>query len=399
MRKILHLIFALVIILNISASHIVCYGEGLSVSAHSAVLIEMTTGRVLYSKNSDKRLPMASTTKIMTTICAIENNNEGMDKIIEVSETAAGVEGSSMYLQKGEKMSFKELLYGLMLSSGNDAAVAIAEAVSGSCEKFADLMNKKAVEMGVLNTHFTNPSGLPDENHFSTAEDMAIITAYALSNPEFYEIVSSKSYKIEGEGKAYPRTLSNHNKLLSMYEGCIGVKTGFTKAAGRCLVSAAKRGEMTLIAVTLNAPNDWSDHAAMLDFGFDNYKYTTLASDTVPVTSVEVNSSYKGVVPVYPERAICYPLAKGEEFVLETELYPGISAPLKKGERVGKIAFYIKGGELQSTELVSGEDVALVIQEDVKSTNTVRDFGKSLIKNIGKAFAKWAGFIVGREDC
>ncbi|MBQ3573353.1 MAG: D-alanyl-D-alanine carboxypeptidase, partial [Clostridia bacterium] len=197
-----------------------------SVSAHSAILIEKNSGRVLYAKNPDERLPMASTTKIMTSICAIESGNVSLDQTLEISASAAGVEGSSMYLESGEKMTLRELLYGLMLSSGNDAAVAIAECISGDKEKFAELMNKKAEEIGAANTHFTNPNGLPDENHYSTAHDMAKLTAYAMQNQSFAEIVSTKSFKIAGEGKAYPRVLSNHNKLLSMYEGCIGVKTG-----------------------------------------------------------------------------------------------------------------------------------------------------------------------------
>lgn len=391
MKKIWYIAVAAAILINVFAMSIMGYATEPSVSAQSAILIEKTSGRVLYSKNPNERLPMASTTKIMTAICAIENGN--MDKVIEISSSAAGVEGSSMYLEKGEKMTMRELLYGLMLSSGNDAAVAIAEDVSGSCEEFAKLMNKKAEEIGLENTHFTNPNGLPDEQHYSTAKDMAVLTAYALTNSEFSKIVSTKSYKIEGDGKAYPRVLSNHNKLLSMYKGCVGVKTGFTKAAGRCLVSAAQRDGMTLVAVTLNAPNDWSDHASVFDFGFDNYKYTPLALKEEPVSSVEIVGSYADVIPTYPERDVYYPLREGEKVVCETEIYPEISAPVSKGERVGRMIFRMDSGDTKSENLVSGEDVALVVRSDVDTVSTAKKNREKLKENIVMAFRKWLSLL------
>ncbi len=392
MRKIWHIVVVILIITNVLIIPQKGYGTELSVSAQAAVLIEKESGRVLYSKNPDERLPMASTTKIMTAICAIENKSGDMDKTIEISSSAAGVEGSSMYLEKGEKMTMKELLYGLMLSSGNDAAVAIAEEVSGDCESFANLMNKKAEEMTLKNTHFTNPNGLPDDEHYSTARDMAIITAYALSNAEFSEIVSSKSYKIEGDGKAYPRVLSNHNKLLSMYEGCIGVKTGFTKAAGRCLVSAAQRDGMTLIAVTLNAPNDWSDHASMFDFGFSNYKYTLVTLKDDPVSSVEIIGSYAEVIPVYPDRDVYYPLKEGEKVVCETALYPEISAPLSGGDAVGVMIVRMDGGNV-SGKPVSEENVSLVVRSDVKTISVAKKNREKLRENIVRALKKWLSFL------
>lgn len=242
-----------------------------SVSAQAAVMTEVSSGKILYSKNADKVLPMASTTKIMTALVAVEAAGDRLDEVVEISDSAAGVEGSSMYLEKGEKMTLRELLYGLMLSSGNDAAVAIAENIGGSVEGFVDMMNQKAAEMGLTSTHFVNPNGLPDESHYSSANDMAKMTCHAMKNPDFAEIVGTKSYNISGEGKSYPRTLSNHNKLLRMYEGCIGVKTGFTKAAGRCLVSCAERDGLMLVCVTLNAPDDWNDHTLMFNYGFENF--------------------------------------------------------------------------------------------------------------------------------
>lgn len=399
MKKIWHIAVAAAILINVFAMSIRGYATELSVSAQSAIVIEKTSGRVLYSRNPDKRLPMASTTKIMTAICALESMSGNIDDVVEISASAAGVEGSSMYLETGEKMTMRELLYGLMLSSGNDAAVAIAEEVSGSAEEFAKLMNQKATEIGASNTHFTNPNGLPDDDHYSTARDMARITAYGLSNPDFAEIVATKSYKIEGEGKAYPRVLSNHNKLLGMYKGCVGVKTGFTKAAGRCLVSAAQRDGMTLVVVTLNAPNDWSDHADMLDYGFENFKYVALALADTPVSSVEINGSYAEMIPVYPERDVYFPLKEGEEIVSETEVYPEISAPVARGERVGKISFRTDSGELESTKLISGEDVALVIRGDVDTVSTAKKRRIKLRENLGRAFKQWLLFVCGEKDC
>ncbi len=398
MKKMRYMLLMLVIIFNALVMPTEGYCTELSVSAQSAILIEKESGRVLYSKNSAERMPMASTTKIMTAICALEEE-ENIDRTVEISSSAAGVEGSSMYLEKGEKMTMRELLYGLMLSSGNDAAVAIAEEISESCEEFAKLMNKKAEEIGLYNTNFTNPNGLPGNNHYSTAGDMATLAAYGLSNPEFLGIVSTKSYKIAGEGKAYPRVLSNHNKLLSMYDGCIGVKTGFTKAAGRCLVSAAKKDGMTLIAVTLNAPNDWSDHAAMLDFGFANYKYTPLALADEPVSSVEIVGSYAEMTPVYPERDVYFPLKEGENVVCEIEIYPEISAPVSRGETVGKMTLRLDRGEIKNTELISGEDVRLVIRSDVATVNMAKKRREILKENIAKAFKKWLLFLTEQKDC
>ena len=208
---------------------------------------------------------MASTTKIMTALVAIESSP--LDKNVMISDMAIGTEGSSLYLKKGEIMSMSDLLMGLMLRSANDAAAAIAYEISGSIEAFADKMNEKAASIGVTDTHFTNPHGLDDENHYTTAADLAIITAEALKNDTFLEIVSTEKCIIKNfDGEA--RLLTNHNKLLSLYDGAIGVKTGFTKKSGRCLVGAAERDGMRLIAVTINAPDDWNDHEALFDFGF-----------------------------------------------------------------------------------------------------------------------------------
>lgn len=218
---------------------------------------------------------MASTTKIMT--CLVILDKLPLDKIVTVDKRAVGVEGSSMYLFENEKITVENLLYGLMLSSGNDAATALALECSGSIEGFAKLMNEKAKQIGLIDTSFTNPHGLDDENHYTTAFELALITAKALENETFKKIVSTKThYMTTSTGTV--RYLSNHNRLLSSFDSAIGVKTGFTKKSGRCLVSAAQKGDETYIAVTLKAPNDWTDHKNMLTFAFDNFDSIEIAS-------------------------------------------------------------------------------------------------------------------------
>lgn len=240
--------------------------NALSLSAVSAILIDAKTGECLYEKNADRKMPMASTTKIMTAICTAENINSNVP--ISVKKEAAGIEGSSIYLTAGEKITIKELMCGMLLNSGNDAATALALEVGGTVDGFASIMNKTAKKIGANSTNFKNPSGLYEEDHYTTARDLAKISAYALENPLIKWIVSSKELKISGGQKAKVRYLKNHNKLLWQYDGCTGIKTGYTKKCGRCLVSSAKRNGRELIAVTLNAPDDWRDHTALFDYGF-----------------------------------------------------------------------------------------------------------------------------------
>lgn len=334
--------------------HIVCAEP--NISAQSAILIESTSGRILYSKNSDQKLPMASTTKIMTAICALEYFKGNPDEQAEISQTAANVEGSSMYLQAGEQMSLKELLYGLMLSSGNDAAVAISERVCENQEAFVSLMNEKAKQIGLFNTNFKNPNGLPDEEHYSTASDMAKLCAYALKNPTFSEIVKTKNYKISGDKKAYPRILTNHNKLLSMYEGCVGVKTGFTKAAGRCLVSSAICDDMQLVCVTLNAPNDWNDHISLFNFGFENYRLERIFDTENCICTKDVEDG-EGLAQLYPESSVMYPLKNGEKVSYDYTVNSNIQAPVKSNDRLGEIKAILNDREISKTPIVSHSNV------------------------------------------
>ncbi|MBQ8849236.1 MAG: D-alanyl-D-alanine carboxypeptidase [Clostridia bacterium] len=241
-----------------------------SVSAESAILIDADSGEVFCEKNADAPMGMASTTKLMTALTALRLGEP--DRRISIPAEAVGVEGSSVYLIEGEVLTLEELLYALLLSSANDAAVAIAVSLSGSISAFAEEMNAYAAELGLKSTHFTNPHGLYDEEHYTTARELAVISAEALRSELISEIVSAQKTTIPHDGVADKRLLVNHNKMLKSYDGAIGMKTGFTKKTGRCLVSAARRDGLTLIAVTLNAPDDWRDHTALLDYGFENYE-------------------------------------------------------------------------------------------------------------------------------
>ncbi len=348
------------------------------VSAQACIVIEQTSGRVLYQKNSQAELPMASTTKIMTALVALEEGNP--NDTIKVSSSAASVEGSSMYLEAGETMTLKELLYGLMLSSGNDAAVAIAE-YFGGIDAFVTMMNQKAKELGATHTQFANPNGLPNENHYSTAEDMARITAHALNNPAFSEIVATKTYRIEGEGKSYPRVLSNHNKLLRMYEGCIGVKTGFTKAAGRCLVSAAKRNEMTLICVTLNAPDDWNDHQTLYNHCFETYQMRQILDRANILGEISITGSDVLSLPYGANESVFYPLRADEDISISLDSAAELKAPIAYGDACGTISIRLGNSILQTVPLVvQGEAERQWIPESVK---------RSLRLNLGSIYWRW----------
>lgn len=230
------------------------------ISAASAIVMDAETGRVLFAHEPDRRSLIASTTKIMTGLLIAEDCT--LSELVPITAEAADTEGSSLDLREGECRTVEELLYGLLLHSGNDAAVALAEYHSGSVEAFSDAMNRKAAELGLINTHLSNPHGLDAPEHYSTARELALLSAYAMDNLVFSQIVGTKEIVLNG------RTYQNHNKLLWRYEGCTGVKTGYTRAAGRILVSCAGRDGHTLIVVTINDPNDWSDHARLLDYGF-----------------------------------------------------------------------------------------------------------------------------------
>ena len=350
--------------------------EALSVSAKYACVIDALSGNVLYEKNAHERHSMASTTKIMTALVAMENSS--LSDIVKVSSSAAGVEGSSIYLKAGEEISLEELLYGLMLASGNDAAVAIAEHVAGSVQNFAKMMTDKAKSLGLKNTSFKNPNGLDADGHYTTAYDLAIITKAALENEDFREIVSTKTKNISNGNESYMRSLSNHNKLLNLYSGCIGVKTGYTKKTGRCLVSAAERDGFRVIAVTLNAPDDWNDHKKMLDNAFKAYKKKPLIIKdmilkTIPVENgtldrLELLASDNFYVTLTDENDI-------SNINLDFKAPAKILAPIKKGAALGNITISYKEKKIGKIELLAGEDI--YYQEPPKPT--FNDIFKRLI--------------------
>ena len=298
-----------------------------AVSAQKAILLDTGTGRGLYEKDADSRSLIASTTKIMTALLVCEQCNV-LDRM-RIPKEAVGIEGSSMYLREGEVLTLQELLYGLMLRSGNDAAVALAIYCGGTVEGFAQLMNDKAHRLGLNGTHFENPHGLDSPGHYSNARDLAILAAYAMKNPIFAKTVSTKSVRI-GE-----RYLSNHNKLLWQLDGADGVKTGFTKAAGRILVSSAARDGRRLICVTINDGNDWADHIALLEEGFSRYTLRQILSAGDCVGSVEVAGGQKKRVRLLAETDFAYPLAEGEKVSVILS-GPGFAyAPVVAGERAG----------------------------------------------------------------
>lgn len=325
-----------------------------SLSAQSACLIEAESGKVLYSKSGSRRMPMASTTKIMTAIVALESGIP-LDTTISVPREATGIEGSSIYMQEGEKITLEALLYALLLSSANDASVAIAITVAKSLDDFVSLMNEKSARLGLSDTHFTNPHGLYDEEHYTTAHDLARLMAYCMKNETFAKITSTQKITFP-RGEDSVRVLINHNKLLKTCDGVIGGKTGFTKKSGRCLVSVAERDGLKLIAVTLNAPSDWADHSALYDFGFANYKRINFEkiSMTIPVisgTKSEVRVSSKEDISIF------MPNESGE-IKCRIELPRFIFARIKAGERVGRAIYTLNGKTVAIADIYSDENVA-----------------------------------------
>ena len=335
--------------------------QEISVSAQSAVLISADTSAVLYDKNAEQQLSMASTTKIMTALLALEEAERSDDPVVSVTEEMVAVEGSSMGLQAGYELTLTNLAAGMLLASGNDAANAAALYLSGTQEKFADRMNRRAEELGMENTHFVTPSGLDDEEHYSTAYDMALLAQEALKNESFRKLCSSSTYQVTFAQPEQKVSYTNHNKLLRLYEGCIGVKTGFTKKSGRCLVSAAERDGITLIAVTLNAPDDWNDHMAMLDYGFSKMKCVSFDgsdfSAELPLVgaeqqSIRVRGGQGGVVPL--------PIEQADQVTCRVLLPAFCYASVKQGEKLGKLQYYLGDSPVYSVPIFAEESVAAV---------------------------------------
>ena len=327
-----------------------CQAKAVSTSAAAAILVDADSGRVLYEQNADAKMLIASTTKIMTALVAIRKGN--LSDAVTVKREATLTEGSSMYLKEGEQLTLEALLYGLMLCSGNDAAVAIAEHVGGSQAGFVKMMNETAKELGMEHTSFANPNGLDAETHYSTARDMAVLACAAMENETFARIVSTRTVTIGG------RTMTNHNKLLAWSEGCIGLKTGYTKAAGRTLVSCMEKNGQRLVAVTLQDGNDWADHQALYEYGFAAYPAKRLAVLGQPLRRVPVKGGVQKTVALVAAESFSWPVAEGERTETRLELSDSLTAPLTAGTKVGQVVFTLDGEEIGRVDLLCGESVA-----------------------------------------
>ena len=323
--------------------------KGYALSAEKAILADAATGRILYEKNADSRSLIASTTKIMTALVVCEQCNV-LDRM-RIPKEAVGIEGSSMYMQEGEVLTIQELLYGLMLHSGNDAAVALAIYCGGTVEGFAEMMNDKARQIGMQNSHFENPNGLDAPGHYSTARDLAMLAAYAMQNPIFSKTVSTKNITI---GQRY---LHNHNKLLWQVEGADGVKTGYTRAAGRILVSSALRDGRRLVAVTINAPDDWHDHAMLLEQGFSGFAHRNILQEGQIIGSLEIAGGDCGHVQLLAAEDFDYALAPDEKVSL---LIPGtgfVYAPVTAGADAGFVHVCVDGKSVGKVPLIYGATI------------------------------------------
>ncbi|MCL1824117.1 MAG: D-alanyl-D-alanine carboxypeptidase [Oscillospiraceae bacterium] len=327
------------------------------VSAKSAILINMDTGAVIFEKNSLERRAMASTTKIMTALLTLESGN--LDTQFTVDPYAIRVEGSSMGLREGDIVTKKILAAGMLLPSGNDAAQAGAVCVAGSLPEFVKRMNERAALLNLSDTHFANPSGLDANGHYSTAYDLALLTIEALQNKEFTELCGLQEQRVEFGNPPFGRWLYNNNRLLYMYNSTIGVKTGFTDNAGRCLVTAARKNGVTLIAVTLGAPNDWQDHMNMYDYGFSVVKNQIVDYD-VSKLFVNVAGGEKETAAVKFAEMPSIPLSDAEMRLVDikTSIMPFIYAGFEEGEQVGILQFYYNGKLLKTVSLVTAEACA-----------------------------------------
>ena len=356
MKKAVSLILSLIIAISVSFTAY-AQDEKLSISAEAYVLFCADNGKILNSKNENKKMKPASTTKLMTSLIALEESASN-DKQVKFTEEMIA-EGSSMYLKTGEVVKLSDLATGMMMASGNDAANATAISVSGSIEKFSDRMNERAKLIGMENTNFVTPSGLDDENHYSTAYDMALLMSYALENEDFAKLTSQKSAEVSFiEPSSKKTTYSNHNRLLSMYEYCTGGKTGYTMSAGRCLVSSAKKDGLTLICVTLNDRNDWDDHISLYNYGFEKYACYQ-SDDSNFCVDIPCVGGVEDKTTVVGEKDISIVLSTEDKSKVERKIYIDsfLNAPIEKNSKVGKIEYSIDGKVISSVNLLSSEEV------------------------------------------
>lgn len=325
------------------------------VQASAAILIETESGRVLFGKSQHEKRAMASTTKTMTAIVALENGN--LEDIVKVSPYATSIRGSSAYISSGQEYKLEDLLYGMMLVSGNDAATAIAEHISGSVKEFAKLMTQKAFEIGLTDTCYKNPHGLDAPGHYTTAYDLAMIARFGYKNPKFEKIITSKQWVMPKGDRDY--TINNINRLLYEYDGANGVKTGYTGKAGRCLIASAKRDGMHLISVLLNSSNRWHESKQLLDYGFKNFKKVKIAQKGTSLKEIDVKGGRLDSVSLTVKEDIIIPLRADENERIKVCIsYPEyLFAPVKEQQPVGKIKVLLDDIQIFETDLVPSNSV------------------------------------------
>ena len=365
MKKLLFLFLTLILFLFTSIS--VYALEVPEISAKSAVVICAETGEIIFEKNPYQKLPMASTTKIMTSILALEYG--ASEQYFTVTDEMVLVEGSSIGLLPNDMISLKTLVKGMLLESGNDAANSVAHIVGGTIPDFVALMNYKAREIGMNNTSFETPSGLDGENHYSTAYDMALLGAFAIKNPVFRQICSSKEQIVYYGNEPYRRVFANNNKLLNTYDGAFGIKTGFTKKSGRCLVSAVERENKTLIAVTLNAPDDWNDHMKMYDYSFEKVYSVDLSCDLHEL-SIDVVGGKENKVPLsIIDQTTITTANKDCYYEYKVFIKPFEYAPISKGDVMGFVEFYDENGKIiATTDICADSSVDIEIDNKEKES-------------------------------
>jgi D-alanyl-D-alanine carboxypeptidase (penicillin-binding protein 5/6) len=336
------------------------HDQGPSIHASAAVLVESKSGAVLFARNGDLQRAPASTTKMMTAIVALEKGN--LHRIVKVSRRAAGTPGSSIWLRAGERISIRELLKGMMLQSGNDGSMAIAEGISGNMESFVDLMNRKAKEIGALNTNFRNPHGLRAPSHYTTALDLALIARYGLVIPQFSSLVSQKTATIKWAEQNRELGVTNTNRLLWSLEGADGVKTGTTNEAGYCLVASATRDGKQLIAVVLNSGDRWGDCRRLLEYGFREFNIIKIAHRQQMICQLAVKAGSKPSVKLYPRRDLIAVVKKGREHLLvkKVEVFKNpVNAPLIPGEALGRIGYQYQGTVVEWIDLINHDPISV----------------------------------------
>ncbi len=347
---------ALTVLLTVFSLSFVAKGlDASEISAVSAVLYYPQGETVLFEKNSEKQMSMASTTKIMTSLLALEENTPYRQ--IVITDNMVNVEGTSSGLRAGDRITLVNLVKCMMLESGNDAANAVAVALGGSFEDFAVMMNERAKKIGMKNTSFVTPSGLDDENHYTTAYDMALLASEAIKDGQFLYVASKNSDKVTFEGSDKSLTLYNHNKLLGLYDGCVGIKTGFTKKSGRCLVSAATRNGVTLVAVTLNAGDDWNDHIKMLDYGFSRISSARADTDFSSYEIRVAGGEKSSVMPVSGECVLQFTQNDGADVTRNVYLTRILFAPVEKGTVVGFAEYTQDGKVIKKIPLTAAESI------------------------------------------